>query len=208
MSVPFWPTDMPQSMTTAISGGPQDGRVSFQPDYGPPIERKRTTGLVHTYTLDFGPITRTQLSAFESWFQNTVANGAKTFIMRDPFHDKPKWWRIASSDPVYQLQGVSETHVNLSFTGMMLPADPWFADYVEANTSRVPHVVADYVNSVFGVNGVKGTGSDVAAVSGVFDVYTYYTNGTMTEELNKTVNAGDIPATAPAGVDKILAFDP
>jgi len=208
VSVPFWPTSLPQSVTTTIAGGPQDGRVSFQPDFGPPIERKRTSGLVKVYDMDFGAVDRTQLATFETWFEGTVANGALKFILRDPFDNSPKWWRIVSSDPVYQLAGVSDTHANLAFKGMRLPQVPWFANYVEANTSRVPHVVADYVNSIFGVNGVKGTGSDVAAVSGVFDVYTYYTNGNVTEELSKTVNAGDIPATQPSGVDKILAFDP
>lgn len=205
MSVLYWPTSIPQSPQFGMQGGPQDIRASFAPDVGPPIQRRRATKAPHVYGVSLPPMSYAQLATFEAWVEDDLKAGALRFIWRDPISDSPQWWRFTVADPVYGIEAIGPDLVAVSAKMMREPGNPWFANYVMSGSSRSPHVVADYENDIYGVDGQRGAGSDVAAVSGTFDVYTYDAAGALTTtELDHTVNAGDIPAS---GTGKILAFE-
>ncbi len=140
--------------------------------------------------------------------RDDLSLGAQAFLFPHPITKAPRAWQFAPDAPPYSVAMAPKSYLLVQFRLYGLPLDPWFADYVPANTGRVPAVVADYDNAVFGINGVTSTAAAVALVAGTFDVFTTSDTAVVTEELNHAVLAGDIPATAPANVSKIVAFDP
>jgi hypothetical protein len=200
MSYPYWPNDLP-GPATDLGYSPQDVRVSFEPDIGAPIDRPRATGapyvLAPTWTLE-----GSQIASFATFFDVTLAKGTQTFCMRDPINQTPRRCRFLGG--TYQRQFLLKSVARISAQMMILPGDPWFAPYVPTGSSRVPDFVADYAGAVFGVEGLSKPASAVTAISGNYLVER--TTTTQVTTAQETLEAGDIPATAPSGTTKIIGF--
>lgn len=209
--IPHWPSSLPQKPRRGTwSGGPRDFRRRFQPEIGPPIFRRGSTAEVMAYSQVLFPnITSAQRTAWETFYNTTLAGGTLPFSWRDPDTDVPGLWIIEGGDLGYSIVNRGADLRDLTVNLIRRPGTPWWSPYMLAGSSRVPYVVADYSGSVFGVDAVRTAASAVAAVSGTFDVYTTATpSGVVTVELSKVVAAGGIPATAPGGVSRIVAFLP
>lgn len=209
---PIWPSSLRQApLVGSWSGGPKDDAARFDADYGPPIVRRRTTADLEIFQgVVFGALSDAQRATFKTFFSDTLAKGTLAFAWRDPVTgDLARWQIIGDGSGSYLLTARGGGWHDLSLTLMKLPGTIWYAPYAtQTGDLRLPYVVADYENGIFGVDGVKTTASAVAAVAGTFDVYTTATDNSVTEELNHAVIAGDIPASAPVGVKKIVAFIP
>jgi len=208
--IPYWPTTVPDCPERyRATGGPIEARAAFQPERGPEITRAATTARWEEWTVPMSPFTLAQFNAFEAWFDNDLTRGAKSFAWRHPVTGVIGLWRFKSGQRPYDVSQTAKGYVLVSFTALRQPGTPWWAPYVRPNENRVPKVVADYAGSVFGVDGIRTAASAVAAVAGTFDVYTTATpSGIVTEQLARVVTAGQIPATAPGGVSRIVAFIP
>lgn len=205
--IPSFPSSLRQEPRRRDwTGGAQNVLHQFEAEDGPPIVRPRVTGETAVFSAVFPNLSDAQRATFEAWFRNDLRRGALAFAWRDPVDGTVGRWRIVPDTLAYSFTSKGAGWHDLSLTLMRLPGTPWWAPYVLAGTTRVPHVVADYANAVFGVDSVKTAASAVALVAGIFDLYT--TDGTTTEELAKTVLAGDIPATAPGTVTKIVGYIP
>ena len=208
---PIWPSSLPQTPRRGSwVGGPVEARVQFEADYGPPIERARTTADIEVYSATFPNLSNAARAVFTAFFAGDLARGINRFAMRDPVtQDLGLWKVIGDGRQPYVLTAKQAGWNDLSLSLMKMPGAIWYAPYATATGDlRLPYVVADYENDIFGVDGVRTTASAVAAVSGTFDLITTETDDDVVTELNHAVIAGDIPATAPVGVAKIVAFVP
>ncbi|MCV2870632.1 hypothetical protein OEW28_18625 [Defluviimonas sp. WL0002] len=206
---PIWPASLPQTPRRgAWVGGPTEARVQFEAEYGPPIERARTTADMEVYSATYPNLSNAARAAFMAFFAGDLGRGVNRFAMRDPVtQDLGLWKVLGDGRQPYVLTAKQAGWNDLTLTLMKMPGAIWYAPYATATGDlRLPYVVADYENGVFGVDGVRTTAAAVAAVTGQFDLYTTATGGAVTEELDHSVFAGDVPATAPGGVAKIVGY--
>lgn len=208
--IPHWPLglrQMPRRGTWA--GGPKDARRVFQPDVGPPLMRAASTAEVMIYANAVFPnFSQAQRALFETFWRVDLARGALPFSWREPESNAPGLWLIGSGETGYVFNSKGAGLSDLTVTLIRKPGTPWFAPYMLAGFARVPAVVADYTGSVFGVDGKRSLAAAVALVAGTYDVYTISTAGLVTTALAAAITAGDIPASAPMDVARIVAFLP
>ncbi len=200
MPVPYWPAAMRQTpQRGSWTGGPQDNRAKFEPEYGPPILRRRTTAETEIWQGLFPNLNGTMRAAFRGFWADDLAGGSLAFAWRDPVTDEVALWRIlGSGDRAYDMAhrgaGLSDLTVQL----MRLPGTPWWAPYVRAGSSKPPQVVADWNAGIHGIDGRRVPASALPAVAGTFDVWSLSTAGVETFAAAQVITPGGIPATAPA----------
>lgn len=206
--IPVFPADLPQSPRRGNwTGGPRDERVSFAPDRGPAIERPGTTAASDIYQATFGRLTNAELAIWRDFTLNTLARGVLPFAWRDPvLEDVALWSIVKSGEQLYSITALGAGRSDVSVSLMRRPGPVWWAPYAAEGRLRLPYAVADYTGSVFGVDLARTAAAGVAAVSGTYDVFTTRPGLSTLVEYGATLTAGDIPATAPVGVSKILAF--
>lgn len=203
MTVAYWPTDIPQAVVASYSGGSRDLRTSFE-TVGPPITRPRTTGSVDVFSITSVPMKSAEFERFKTWVQSALSGGALRFCRRDPLSGVPRMWKIVSGDNLYQVALAGSQRVQITMTLIRLPGTLWFAPYVPEGSSRVPDFVADYAEGVYGIEGKKVAASALEDIAG--DYFTVTTDAAAVTRKTETLTAGDIPATAPAGVTSIIGF--
>lgn len=208
MPVPNWPVSLPQRpRSQGFSGGPQDSRARFDPDYGPPILRRRTTANPRLFDATFPNLRAVQLEAFDAFYDADLAGGALAFAWRDPVRDDVALWRIVGTgDLAYSVAARRGDLHDLSLRLMRLPGAPWWAPYVRPGASVVPEVVADWDAGVHGIGGARVTASALPGVTGTFDVYSVSSTDVETFTAGVVIGAGDIPATAPALTKRRVYF--
>lgn len=200
MPIPFWPLAMRQTPQRGNwTGGPQDTRAKFDPDYGPPLMRRRTTAETEMWQGVFPNLNATMRTAFRTFWATDLVGGSLAFSWRDPVTDEVALWRITGSgersyDMAHKGAGLSD----LSLQMMRLPGTPWWAPYVRAGSSKPPQVVADWNAGIYGIDGKRVLASALPAVAGTFDVWSLSTTDVDTFAAGVVISAGGIPATAPA----------
>lgn len=97
MATPVWPANLPQKpLLDSFTHAPQENKVSFQPDVGPPIERRRGTAKMHEYKVEFPPINAEELAVFETWFEDDLADGVLHYLWAHPVTGVTYKWKIDS----------------------------------------------------------------------------------------------------------------
>jgi len=115
MATPTWPASLPQKpLISGFSQSPQDNRVSFRPDVGPPIERRRATVRMQLYKMQFPPMTATQLATFEAWFHDDLADGSLHFLWADPVSGTSYKWKIESYSSEWGPHGKHDLLMNIN----------------------------------------------------------------------------------------------
>lgn len=203
-----WPLARPLWPLVTSTGGPIDARVSFQPEVGPPITRRRFTARIEEWQMAVVIESRADLAVFEQWFDDETEAGALPFVWRHPVRRDVTRWKFTGEDSPYEKAFLSTDIVRVSFAAIMLPGIPWFAAYVPEYTVRLPAFVADYDAGVFGIGGETVPASEMPGIAGTFDVWTTDDQGVTVVAEGATVTAGDVPASAPGGVDRIVGFAP
>lgn len=122
---PTWPSTLPQLPDRdSWSGGPVDQRASFQPDYGVPIFRRRTSASVIQYETSFRALTRDQRDIFISFYENDLSGGVLSFEWIEPMTSTNRLWLIGRRDPPYTLTTIGYEAHDLSLTLVRLPRIP------------------------------------------------------------------------------------
>lgn len=201
--IPYWPTSISQNILISYSGSVQDSRASFE-TLGAPITRPRTTAVMGVFSVSPIPMGRADFDTFEQWVSDDLRGGALDFCLRDPLKGDPRLWKIVSGETLYQFNMVSIELVQVRLSLVRLPSRPWFASYVQDGNSRVPDFVADYGQDIYGIDGEKRPASALSSIEGAY--LTITSDGTSETSTTQTLTAGDIPATAPAGVTSIIGF--
>lgn len=75
---PLWPSTLPL-FPNEVSGQPQPGLSSFQPDEGLSIDRPMVTATVEVFDVGFSALTSEQLSDLQSFHRTTLARGSLRF---------------------------------------------------------------------------------------------------------------------------------
>lgn len=82
--VDAWPNTLPQALQlSGASLGMGDGLVEYQPQQGPSISRRGTTTVMRPLVGQM-ILSNAQVTAFETFFYTTLANGALPFNFPDP----------------------------------------------------------------------------------------------------------------------------
>jgi hypothetical protein len=196
-----WPLEAPFYPLIDAEGGDVQMLRRFEPDVGPPIDRPATTAVLESWSLRVMLETRADLATLTAWGRTDLAQWALPFIWRHPRTRAITRWKFLQ--PPRHVQRSGEI-VEMSFSALCLPGVPWFAPYVPGDRARLPAWVADYAGGVYGVGDARGVVGDLAAVSGTFEVWEKRTNGT--QGFGARTYSGDIPATAPTGVDWLVGF--
>ena len=118
-----WPASLPQKPATGgWNGGPQDNRVSFQPEVGPNIDRRRGTARAHIYDARYAALTVTQLNTFVAFFETDLSDGIDTFTWTDPVYADAGVWRFMPSSPPYTISEIGGDLYDLTFKVMRVPS--------------------------------------------------------------------------------------
>jgi hypothetical protein len=95
MATPVWPPTLPQKpLLSNHSFAPQDNKVTFQPETGPSIDRRRGTAAVQKYQATFPPLTAAQVAVFEAFYQEELMDGALHYLWPDPVSGAAAKWKI------------------------------------------------------------------------------------------------------------------
>jgi len=160
---PAWPASLPQTPRRgAWSGGPQESRAQFQPDYGPPLIRRRTTADTFTYDATFPNLSTAERATFEAFWRDDLASGSRPFVMLDPVTQEPARWLIAGDGNVpWSMTAKGAGWHDLTLRLVRLPGATWFTPYLPAGTLLVPDLVLDFAGQTYGIEGLRKTFSDI-----------------------------------------------
>ncbi|MCA2013523.1 hypothetical protein LCM17_18680 [Cereibacter sphaeroides] len=196
-----WVLDDAFYPTLDAEGGDVDMRRRFEPDVGPPIERPATTAAFESWSLRVIAKTRAELATLTAWGRSDLGQWTKPFIWRHPRTRAITRWKFVGAPRHVQRSGEV---VELAFGALCLPGSPWFAPYVPGTRARLPAWVADYTGGVYGVGDERGSVSDLSAITGTYEVWEKRSNDT--QGFTVRTYSGDVPTSAPAGVDWLVGF--
>lgn len=201
-----WPQGVPYCarVPDGHEGVLLDGRVSFQPDVGPAIMRRRITATIKMWAITLVPLTQDQFQLFEAFVRDDLSGGVLPFVFRAPGSGAvARFQFMASGDPYTHRRATAGREI-VSFDLMQLPGALWFAPYVPKGMLRIPDFVADYAADKYWIGQQAVAASDLGQISGTYLVVQQDTSGDQT---TSTVSyAGDVPQAAPIGVDWIAGF--
>jgi hypothetical protein len=146
MPVPFWPVAMRQTpQRSSWTGGPQDTRAKFEPEYGPPILRRRTTTETEVWQGMFPNLNAVMRNAFAEFWATSILGGSLAFCWRDPVTGRAAMWRIlGSGERAYDMAHKGAGLSDLSVQMMRLPGFPWWETAMRPESSIVPGLVLDF----------------------------------------------------------------
>jgi hypothetical protein len=110
----------PPAQRIGVSGGPQGNAVTFKPEVGPTIDRRRSSGGVKTYQVELPPMAPDVYDVFVAFATNTLKDGILPFIWYDPFSRSDRRFKLIQQDPLWTETAVSTDLFTVSFKVMLL----------------------------------------------------------------------------------------
>jgi hypothetical protein len=116
-----WPATLPQCpILNGFSEQRQRNLAAFQPDVGPPKARRRSTAASVRTNVAFR-MTNTQILAFNTFFETTLADGSLPFDWLHPVTKVNYTWMFDTGDaPV--LDRMTPKTYRVTFNLLRLPA--------------------------------------------------------------------------------------
>lgn len=114
-----WPASLPQRLEReGHSQGPADNRIKSQPETGPAKRRRRSTAAVKPLS---GRMTMSaaQFTAFETFYEMTLAEGALPFTFPDPMGGSALLVRF--SDDAWEFDNIGAGFYRVSLSLEVLP---------------------------------------------------------------------------------------
>ena len=119
--MPTWPLTLPQTpLQDGYSETLEKNVIVTSMDQGPAKTRKRFTAGVKKYQVSF-LMSSSQLSTFETFYEDTINFGATTFTFPDPRSGSNADFRIDMSQNAPTIQPLSGGQYNVSFAMEKLP---------------------------------------------------------------------------------------
>jgi len=113
-----WPAELPCALR-GKGRAPQPNVIAFGTEVGPGKLRRRSTARVKRMPISF-LLTRTQVAAFERFFEDDLEDGALPFAMPDPITGDAASWRFDPEGP-YSLDERPSGKWSLSANLMQVP---------------------------------------------------------------------------------------
>lgn len=196
-----WPRNIRLDVNSAqFSGAANFGVASFQPDYGPPIERPLYSGHIETYGVTLPLMTVDGIKVWKDFVITKLNRATAPFLWRNGMDATLVSARLMGEGDRYSVQAVGQFR-RVSF-GLMVTGTPWFAEYVPDDLAEVPAVIADWVNGVFAINGERVGASELSAVSGYFEAR----DGASIDP-GYYVAPGSLGVIPPEGVTRLVLFN-
>jgi len=95
--VAMWPSGVPFFVVEAEQTGPTNNVIRTTVDVGPAQRRRRSTAAVRRVTARTPFLTKAQSTTFETFFRDTIADGALSFTATDPLDCTAKTWAFVGS---------------------------------------------------------------------------------------------------------------
>jgi len=115
-----WPAELPcQPEQGSWQETPQPDVVSFQPEAGPPIDRRRSTVQTMGSTCTF-VFSKVQYRIFRDWFRKDLRGGALSFSLAHPALGDPCEWRF-DPKPGWQMTGITNRKFRVAMQWRELP---------------------------------------------------------------------------------------
>lgn len=86
MSIPAWPSELPEPLRADYAEQSGEGRTMFRPDAGPPRIRQRFAAVVDDVPYSIS-VERWKLGLFDKFYGETLKNGTLPFTMPSPLID-------------------------------------------------------------------------------------------------------------------------
>ena len=116
--MPTWPASLPQIPAPGMSVAPQRNKISFEPEIGDSIDRRRGTAASKAYQISLPPMTKAQFAIFEAFFEDDLYDGVLPFTWNDPISGASHSWKFTGDDPPYSaevLMGGDEGIIKVAF---------------------------------------------------------------------------------------------
>ncbi|MFA7279820.1 MAG: hypothetical protein WC100_06970 [Sterolibacterium sp.] len=100
----YWPVALPlrpQGGSYKIT--PQNNRVSFEPEVGPTLDRRRSTSTNITVTADFDLTSFYMKTVFEEWYKDELMDGILPFMWEDPTECVEYEWKFYGKSAPYSI---------------------------------------------------------------------------------------------------------
>lgn len=107
-----WPSALPTPLRNGWGEQSQPNTVSFMPEVGPPIRRRRGTVRSRISTMTFR-MSDAQLATFISFFETDLKDGALRFTMAHPVTGASATWIVEDGTWVYDTVDVDLYDVSL-----------------------------------------------------------------------------------------------
>lgn len=113
-----WPASLPQIPVPGMGIAPQRNKVSFEPEIGDSIDRRRGTAASKIYQIALPPISKAQFIVFTEFFEEDLYDGVLPFDWSDPLTGELHSWKFTGDDPPYTaeaMMGGDEGLIKVSF---------------------------------------------------------------------------------------------
>lgn len=115
MADPVWPVSLPVAGANGVSGGPQSNVISFEPDVGPTIDRRRASVVTRLYDVTLPMLTAAQYATFATFFNATLNGGILPFTWVNPMTSATQRVKFVQKDQGYQEERVTKDYYKISF---------------------------------------------------------------------------------------------
>lgn len=111
-----WPSTLPTAgLISDLQGGPQVNVVSFQPQTGPSIDRKKSSSVARNRKIKLPPITKAQYATFKTFFETTLAYGVLPFDWKDGLTGNTVRMKFVQRDTAYNETMLSDQLIQIDF---------------------------------------------------------------------------------------------
>lgn len=94
------------------SGKVTSNKVSFEPEIGPPIDRRRSSFTTRTVGVELQPMTQEQYQAFLDWFN---INRNSEFYFPDPITKVNQNFKFANNREPFKQTRMTSGHIKVTF---------------------------------------------------------------------------------------------
>lgn len=118
MAIPVWPASLPQAASLGGAGEVQANVVSFQPEVGPTIDRRRASIVQRTHQIQFAKLTKAEYLIFVNFFDVTLLSGTLPFTWVNPMTGAAQKVKIVQRQggSAYQEERVTPDIYRVNFT--------------------------------------------------------------------------------------------
>lgn len=110
-----WPDELPPGNLSGASGGPQSNKISFEPEYGPSIDRRKGSYAARMISITLPPLTQSQYETWQTFFYETLKNGSLAMTFPDPMTKTNRRFKFKQNKPVIREKSASGGLIEISF---------------------------------------------------------------------------------------------
>lgn len=108
-------TPLPPGSLNGASGGPPSNAVSFQPEIGPSIDRRKVSYVGRRISIELPPLTPAEYETFREFFTTNLNNGSLPMTFPDPMTKEDQRFQFVQGKEVYREQSLGDGRIRITF---------------------------------------------------------------------------------------------